>query len=155
MFLCDLIEQYQLFISTHSSNFSIRCKIRANNHRKILLFAVIIVILSLYKTIPTDDIYKHSTNCAIIEQYIIDNGLFIKKDADEYRNFMRGILLGEYPELAYIGSEYIHSQEEMNSVHACVMRELDTEPWYRRWVKWFSIGDDPNMDIQEVQPEHH
>lgn len=52
----------------------------------------------------------------IIHMYLEEEGMNIKPRTDEYKSIMRGILLGDIPELTVVGRNYISSQEELDCV---------------------------------------
>ena len=65
------------------------------------------------KNIPTKGEIKAKQ---IIQEFIDSKGMDIKPGTEEYTIFMRGILLGEYPDLTGIASEFIKNQEALDAV---------------------------------------
>ncbi|MCA9938586.1 MAG: amidase domain-containing protein [Anaerolineales bacterium] len=62
----------------------------------------------------------------IISAFVTDNQLGVEKNTPEYLEFMKGILLGDYPELTGENSEYIHGQKELDLILEYATGEMST-----------------------------
>ena len=92
-----------------------------HNRKKIIYvlgFVIGVCIIALFfvqwiRTKPTEqEVWAEETILLFMEA----KGREIKPSTDEYMRFMRGILLGEYPELTGVNSEYIEGQDELDYI---------------------------------------
>lgn len=85
----------------------------------VILFAILLVglvsimYLSAQFNRATADDEKAKQ---IISTYIQAKGLNIRPDTEEYSRFMKGILLGEYPDLTGIDSTFIEGQRDSDLI---------------------------------------
>ncbi|MBU2706153.1 amidase domain-containing protein [Zooshikella marina] len=81
----------------------------------------------------------------IVESFMLSKGVSFNKQTDNkrYMTFMRGILLGEYPELTGLNSVYVKSQVELNAVIKFASEELN--PVFQDYPV--------NNSIPEVKPD--
>ncbi len=75
----------------------------------------------------------------IISSYIQSKNLDIQPNTEEYSRFMKGILLGEYPELTGRDSAFINGQDDINLIIDFAAKQINFK------------GGDKGTDIPEAQ----
>lgn len=82
----------------------------------LVLIAGIIVLLFLIVLNNRQSKEKDRRAEQIILSYIEAKGLSIKPGTEEYQQFMKGILLGEHPELTSEKSTFVTNDEDRNCI---------------------------------------
>jgi hypothetical protein len=81
----------------------------------------------------------------IIHSYMQANGIETEPGTKEYKIFMRQIVWNEHPELAEIGTEYIHNQEELEAVRAYAWK-------YSGYKKLYGGNQEPEVEEAKAPP---
>lgn len=111
------------------------------NPTKLLLVMLIIFGL-IFSPLAVVQAQKEPSGKQIIDSFIKAKGMDIQLGTDEYKRTMKGILLGEYPELTGKGSSFIRSTEELGLVLAYAGEHSG----------YNELGEYRELDVQEAQP---
>lgn len=85
------------------------------NTRNFLLFISAVISVAIITFIAIQEVHEVPAE-RIIQSYMKANDIHFRSGTDEYGRFMKGILLGEYPDLTGKNSRYIHNSEELGGV---------------------------------------
>lgn len=119
----------------------------------ILLVVIVFVFAAYYiakaQTTNTDQvktkkqIVENKTEAEeIIDAFVEDNNINVVKNSESYINFIRGILLGDYPELTGEDSNYIHGQEDLDMLLEYATSQM--EPLFMEYPV--------EVDVKEIRP---
>ncbi|MBU2713424.1 amidase domain-containing protein [Zooshikella harenae] len=111
-----------------------------------IVLAYVMIFVSLLANADSSQRVDHNlVGRDIVETFMLSKGISLDEQIDNkrYVTFMRGILLGEYPELTGPHSVYVKSQAELNAVIKYASEALN--PVYQHYPI--------NNSIPEVQPD--
>ncbi len=83
-------------------------------YRLVVVSLVLVgVFLLNFSALLADD---GPTVDAQIDTFMKERGIVAESGTDQYLQFMKDILLGEYPDLTTIGSKYVETQEDLDRI---------------------------------------
>jgi hypothetical protein len=93
----------------------------------LIISGVIVLLISLIQVVKYRAQENQSDQNAerIILAYIDTNGLNISPGTKDYQKFMKGILLGEYPDLTGKDSIYATTDEELKNIIAYAVKHMN------------------------------
>ena len=90
--------------------------------RAVLLLALLASMLLVNRPVLFAD--DGPTVEAQIDAFIREKGVEAEKGTEEYHQFMKDILLGEYPDLTTIGSKYVGTQKDLDRILSYVTDQM-------------------------------
>jgi len=90
---------------------------------------ITIGIAIAYLFINNNENPQNSRAEQIISKYISEKNLNIKVGSNEYIEMMKGIMLGEYPELTKLPSSYVENEDEIRYVINYATAKYDEKHW--------------------------
>ena len=80
----------------------------------VVMLAMLVGVLLVNRSVLLAN--EAPTAAAKIDAFMMEKGVAIEKGTEQYLQFMKDILLGEYPELTTVGSKYVGGQDDLDQI---------------------------------------